>query len=137
LPLTGKQKRYLRSLGHHLEPVVQIGKLGLTEGVSAAVDIALEKHELIKLRIGTECPEDRYALVERLAPGVRAEVAQVMGRTALLFRKRKKDSKIELPKEEPEKAGKKGKGKTAKVAAKPVAKPATPPEDDAEDGDLG
>lgn len=117
--LTGKQKRYLRGLGHHLEPVVQIGKQGLTSAVTAAVDAALEQHELIKLRIGTECPEDRYALAERLAPAVRAELAQVMGRTALLFRKRKKDSKIELPVEEPE-GKKKGKSKAPKATKAPT-----------------
>lgn len=143
MPLTGKQKRYLRSLGHHLEPVVQIGKQGLTEAVTAAIDAALLQHELIKLRIGTECPEDRYELVERLAPAVRAEVGQVMGRTALLFRKRKKDSKIELPSAEPEAKGKKGKkGKAAAPAKAPAPAKAAPVkadvgdlDDDVDDGD--
>lgn len=105
MSLSGKQKRYLRSLGHHLEPVVQIGKQGLTSAVTAAVDAALEQHELIKLRIGTECPDDRYELVERLAPEVKADVAQIMGRTALLYRRRAKDAKIVLPKAEPQAKG--------------------------------
>jgi RNA-binding protein len=99
VPLSGKQRRYLRSLGHHLEPVVQLGKSGLTDGVIAAVDAALEEHELVKVRIGTECPEDRKDVAERLGPSVRGEVAQVLGRTLLVYRKRKKDSKIQLPKE--------------------------------------
>ena len=99
MPLSGKQRRHLRGLGHSLEPIVQIGKLGLTDAVTAAVDTALEEHELIKVRIGTECPDDRHDVAERLAPAVKSEVAQVLGRTLLLWRKRPKDSKIQLPKD--------------------------------------
>ena len=99
MPLSGKQRRYLRGLGHNLEPLVQLGKQGLTEAITAAVDDALNRHELIKVRIGTECPDDRHEVAERLAPTVKSEVAQVLGRTLLLWRKRTKDSKIQLPKE--------------------------------------
>jgi RNA-binding protein len=98
-PLTGKQRRYLRSLGHELEPVVQIGKQGLTESVLAAVDEALGQHELIKVRIGTECPEDRHDLAERLGPALHGEVAQLLGRTILIYRRHPKEPKIRLPKE--------------------------------------
>lgn len=99
MPLSGKQRRYLRGLGHNLEPIVQLGKLGLTDAVTSAVDTALDEHELIKVRIGTECPDDRHDVAERLAPAVKSEVAQVLGRTLLLWRKRPKDSKIQLPKD--------------------------------------
>ena len=99
MPLSGKQRRYLRGLGHDLEPTVQLGKLGLTDAVTAAVDTALEEHELIKVRIGTECPDERHDVAERLAPAVKSEVAQILGRTLLLWRKRPKDSKIQLPKD--------------------------------------
>jgi len=98
MPLSGKQRRYLRSLGHHLEPVVQVGKLGLTEGVTAAVDAALEEHELVKVRLGTECPDERSDVAERLGPAVRGEVAQVLGRTLLIYRRHPKEPKIALPK---------------------------------------
>jgi RNA-binding protein len=101
MTLTGKQRRHLRSLGHHLEPVVQIGKLGLSEGAIAAVDAALEEHELIKVRVGTECPDDRHEVAERLAPAVKGEVAQVLGRTLLIYRRHPKEPKIKLPREEP------------------------------------
>jgi RNA-binding protein len=95
--LTGKQKRHLRSLGHGLDPVVQIGKQGLTDATIAAVDEALERHELIKVRVGTECPEDRHELAERLGPAVKGEVAQLLGRTVLLYRRHPKEPKIRLP----------------------------------------
>jgi len=99
VPLSGKQRRYLRGLGHRLEPIVQLGKQGLTEGITAAVDAALQEHELVKVRVGTECPDDRHDVAERLAPTVKGEIAQVLGRTLLVWRKRLKDSKIQLPKE--------------------------------------
>jgi RNA-binding protein len=99
-PLTGKQRRYLRSLGHHLEPVVQLGKQGLTDAVVAAIDEAIGQHELVKVRVGTECPDDRHEVAERLAPALKSEVAQVLGRTILLYRRHPKEPKIALPKGE-------------------------------------
>ena len=95
--LTGKQRRHLRALGHHLEPLVQLGKGGLTEGVSAAVGAALEQHELVKVRIGTECPDDRHAIAAALSQQLGAETAQTLGRTILLYRRHPKEPKIELP----------------------------------------
>jgi len=98
IPLTGKQRRYLRALGHHLEPVVQLGKHGLTEGVTQATDRALEDHELVKIKLGTECPAERDEVAEALATELNAEVAQTMGRTILLYRRHPKEPRIQLPK---------------------------------------
>lgn len=97
-PLTGKQRRHLRGLGHDLDPVVQIGKLGLTDAVNAAVDATLERHELVKVRVGTECPDDRHEIAERLASAVKGQLAQVLGRTMLIYRRHPKEAKIQLPK---------------------------------------
>jgi RNA-binding protein len=96
LALSGKQRRQLRGLGHDLDPVVQLGKHGLTDAVSAAVDAALEQHELVKVRVGTECPNDRHEVGEQLAVALRAELAQVLGRTILLYRRHPKQPKIKL-----------------------------------------
>jgi RNA-binding protein len=98
MSLTGKQTRHLRSLGHHLEPVVQLGKQGLTDGAKEAVNVALATHELVKVRIGTECPDEPQAVADRLGPELKAEVAQRLGRTVLLYRKHPKKPKIVLPK---------------------------------------
>ena len=95
--LTGKQRRHLRALGHDLDPVVQLGKLGLTEAVTAAIDAALAQHELVKVRLGTECPDDRHDVAERFGPALGAEVAQVLGRTILLYRRHPEEPKIKLP----------------------------------------
>ncbi|HET9934754.1 MAG TPA: YhbY family RNA-binding protein, partial [Polyangiaceae bacterium] len=61
--LSGKQRRYLRSLGHELSPVVQIGHQGLTEAVLSAIDQALETHELIKVRALVDTKDEALALV--------------------------------------------------------------------------
>jgi RNA-binding protein len=95
MALSGKQRRKLRAMGHHLDPVVQVGQQGVTPGVIAAADQALYDHELIKVKIA-DGPEDRHQAAERLAQQTGAEVAQLLGRTALLFRQREEDSKIEL-----------------------------------------
>ena len=94
MPLTGKQRRHLRGLGHHLEPVVIVGQSGVTEGVIAAVAQALYDHELIKVKIN-EGPEDRHEAARKLAEGTGSEVAQLLGRTVLLFKKREEDSEFE------------------------------------------
>lgn len=73
-----------------------MGKLGLSEAVTKAVDAALETHELIKVRVGTECPQDKKSLAAELGPAVGAEVAQVLGRTILLYRRHPKEPKIVL-----------------------------------------
>lgn len=93
--LNGKQRRQLRALGHHLEVVVQVGANGVTDGVVAAVQQALEDHELIKVKIAAD-REERATAIAALAQGTGSEVAQTLGRTVLLWKKRKKKSKIEL-----------------------------------------
>ena len=103
LELTGKQKRHLRALGHHLDPLVQLGKSGLTSGAVRAIDSALGSHELVKVKLGTECPEERDDVAGRLAPEVSASIAQTMGRTILLYRRHPKKPVIVLPSAEPAK----------------------------------
>lgn len=94
VPLTGKQRRTLRAMGHHLQPVVIVGQAGVTEGVIAAIEQALHDHELIKVKIA-EGPEDRHEAAERIAQATGAELAQLLGRTALFFKKRAEDSEFD------------------------------------------
>jgi RNA-binding protein len=95
--LTGKQRRYLRSLGHPLSVTVQLGRGGITEGVVAALDRALVDHELIKVKVAEAANLDRHQAAEQLAGQTRSEIAQVLGNTVLLYRRRDDDPKIELP----------------------------------------
>ena len=92
-PLNGKQRRSLRALGHHLKVVVQVGAQGVTEQVIDATVEALKDHELIKVKIA-EGPLDRHETSAALAEATHAQLAQLIGRTALLFRARKLESRI-------------------------------------------
>lgn len=85
--LTGKQKRFLRGLGHGLKPVLLIGKNELDEGLIREADAALAHHELIKVKVLENCLLDRHEAAEELAAATGAEVAQVLGRTFLLYRR--------------------------------------------------
>ncbi len=95
--LTGKDRRHLRSLGHDLDPVVQLGKQGLTDGVAAATDVALGTHELIKVKLGTECPDPPDEVAAALASSLGAHAVQVLGKTILLYRANPKKRKVFLP----------------------------------------
>jgi RNA-binding protein len=95
--LSGKQRRYLRSLGHELRPIVQVGRDGLDEGLIAAVDQALTDHELIKIKLGEAVELDRHDAATDLATRTRSEVAQVLGNTVLLYRPHPEEPEITLP----------------------------------------
>jgi RNA-binding protein len=91
-PLTAAQRRNLRALAHHLEPVVQVGHSGVTEGVVAATAEALLAHELIKVRLHE--PEDKHAMAEALASGADAALCGLVGHTAILYRPHPKKPKV-------------------------------------------
>jgi RNA-binding protein len=81
-------------LGHHLAAVVQVGSSGVSAGVISATEQALATHELIKVKIAEE-REGRPAAIAALVEATGAELAQTIGRTVLLFKKKKKKSKFE------------------------------------------
>ena len=95
--LSGRQKRHLRAIGHHLDPIVQVGKDGITEGLLAATDQTLLRHELIKVRLSEAAGDDRRAVAAAIAEATGAEVAQVLGRTFLLYRAHPDEPTIALP----------------------------------------
>jgi RNA-binding protein len=96
-PLTGRQKRHLRALGQRLAATLHVGHDGVTEAVVAQADAQLAAHELIKVRISENAPQDRHETAEALAGCTHAELAQVLGRTALLYRARAEEPTIVLP----------------------------------------
>jgi RNA-binding protein len=98
MPLTGAAARSLRALAHHLSPVVQVGKDGVTKGVVAQVARALLDHELIKVKIGTEAPLDRKIAAGQLASQTASDVVQVIGRTVILYKPHPKKPTIKVPK---------------------------------------
>jgi len=94
--LTGKQKRYLRGLGHSLKPVITVGKSETSEALLRETDEALAVHELIKVKILESCLLGRDEVAAELAAACKADIAQILGRTILLY-KRAREPKIELP----------------------------------------
>jgi RNA-binding protein len=96
MALSGKQRRALRALGHHLKPVLQVGHSGVTEALLAALEQALHDHELVKVRVLAHAPGPRAEVALALASATSAELAQVLGRTVLLYRARPEDPKIRL-----------------------------------------
>ena len=104
--LTGKQRRHLRSLAHHLSAIVQIGKEGLSGSLIQATDEALARHELIKIKVGDGAGIDRYGrgdLASALCEATSAELAGSVGKTLILFRRNPEQARIELPKEKSDK----------------------------------
>ncbi|TQV65511.1 MAG: ribosome assembly RNA-binding protein YhbY [Halothiobacillaceae bacterium] len=97
MPLNAAQVRHLRSLAHHIKPVVLLGQHGLTESVMAEIELALEHHELIKVRVPGMDREDKQDVIEVICERTGAELVQAIGHMAVLFRKRAKDSQISLP----------------------------------------
>ncbi len=97
MPLTSAAARSLRALAHHLEPVVQVGKGGVTKAVIAQVAHALETHELIKVRVLAEAPVDRKIAAGQLASGSVSDVVQVIGRIVILYKPRPKKPTIKIP----------------------------------------
>jgi RNA-binding protein len=95
--LDGRQRRHLRALGHHQKPVVQVGSQGVTPGVVQALDEALLRHELVKVRVDGDAPAPVDEIGAELASGTRAALAQTIGRTLLLYRPHPKKPRIVLP----------------------------------------
>ncbi|PUA36034.1 ribosome assembly RNA-binding protein YhbY [Paenibacillus elgii] len=95
--LTGKQKRYLRSLAHHLNPIFQVGKGGVNDHLIRHISEALEVRELIKVTVLNNCMEDRNEVAEQLAEGAGAELVQVIGKIIVLYKESRENKTIELP----------------------------------------
>jgi RNA-binding protein len=82
--LTGRQRRHLRALAHHLKPVVWSGKHGASPELLGTVARALAAHELIKVKF-VEHKHRRQELTTAIAEGTGAAVAGVLGNMAILY----------------------------------------------------
>ncbi len=99
--LSGAQRRHLRSLGHHLNPVVQVGSRGIHDGLVEQVERALLDHELIKVKLHGADGAEREAAAELLHASTHAHVVQMLGKTLLLYKAREDEPTIKLPKGKP------------------------------------
>ena len=84
--LTGKQARFLRGLGHGLRATVMLGRDEISATVLTTLEDGLKAHELVKVKLQEGCLLGRHQAAEQLAAATGAAVAQVLGRTILLYR---------------------------------------------------
>jgi RNA-binding protein len=85
IQLTGKEKKYLRGLGHHITPTVYVGREGVTTALLKSAEAALKAHELIKVKLGQNCPLGKKQASEQLAVQCGAALVQLIGKTVLLY----------------------------------------------------
>ncbi|MVO99497.1 ribosome assembly RNA-binding protein YhbY [Paenibacillus lutrae] len=95
--LTGKQKRHLRALAHHLTPIFQVGKGGVNEHLIQHIEDAIESRELIKISVLNNYTEDCKEVARELAEGAGAELVQTIGRTIVLYKESRDNKQIVLP----------------------------------------
>ena len=96
--MTSKQRAYLRGLSNKIEAIFQIGKNGINDNLIKQLNDALEARELIKITVLETAPESSKDLSLEIAERTNSLVVQVIGNKITLFRQKKKNSKIELPK---------------------------------------
>lgn len=101
MELSGKDRRYLRSLGNALKPVVWVGREGLTPGILRSIDEAHSGGELIKIKILEPGATDRKAFAAELANATPSAVVGMVGGTILLYRRNEEEPRIALPSAKP------------------------------------
>ena len=97
IALTNAQIRFLRGQAHDLKAMLQVGGKGITDALVAEVELALEHHELINVKVAGEDREARDAMVSVLAERADAALVQRIGHTAVLYRPSKDKRQIVLP----------------------------------------
>jgi len=83
------EKKKLKAQAHPLNPVVMIGQSGLTPAVLKEINVALDAHELIKVKIRAE-RDERNVIKEQICTDTRAELVQSIGQVAVIYRKNPK-----------------------------------------------
>lgn len=96
--ITGKQRSYLKKLGHNLEPTVFLGKSGLTENIKKEMEIGLESRELVKVKLQEGCTLEPKEVANELAAELNAEFVQSIGKKFILYRESRENKEIVLPK---------------------------------------
>ncbi|MAJ60622.1 MAG: hypothetical protein CBC48_11690 [bacterium TMED88] len=93
--LTGQQRKWLRGQAHPLKPIVQVGEAGLSPSVISAVQAALDRHELIKVRL--QQPSDKRGTAQEIADQSSAVLCGLVGHTVILYRAHPETPKLDIP----------------------------------------
>ncbi|MBL7575235.1 RNA-binding protein [Peptoniphilus asaccharolyticus DSM 20463] len=94
--LTGKQRSYLKSIANTLNPLIQVGKGGIGDGMLSQIDKSLEDHELVKITVLKNSPVEAREIVEEILDATNAEFVQQIGNKLTIYRESKENKKIEL-----------------------------------------
>lgn len=95
--LTSKQRSYLKGLGQKIDPIVFLGKSGLTENILKEMDTHLELRELIKIKLQEGCERKPGEVAQEVSQHLTADVVQVIGRKFVLYRESQENKEIQLP----------------------------------------
>lgn len=95
--LSPAQRRYLRSFTHALKPVVMVGQKGITANVIAELDVALEHHELVKVKLADDDREARAEAIQHIKVASGADLVQSIGKTACFYRRNPDRAAYTLP----------------------------------------
>ena len=85
--LSGSRKRELKSMAHHLNPVIQIGQKGLSESLVKAFEKAIDDHELIKVKF-VDFKESKRELAENLGRDTGSCLVEIIGNVAIFYREK-------------------------------------------------
>lgn len=99
MSLRGKQKRFLRSKAHHLQPIFQIGKGGINSAMIVQIEEALEKRELIKVSLLQNTDEVAEEGAQVLEKEIDCEIVQIIGRVIVLYKPSTKEKYQKLSNE--------------------------------------
>lgn len=96
IELTKKEVKFLKSLAHGLDPVVRVGQHGLSEGVLKELEIALDHHELVKVKVAADDREAREIMLQKMCRKTGAQTVQQIGGVVVLYRQNQKKPVIDL-----------------------------------------
>jgi RNA-binding protein len=99
MPLTSTQRKHLKALAHHCKPVIQVGNAGVTAPVIKEIELALERHELLKIRLPGIERGERTKMMQQICEATRADAVQEIGRVAVIYRRAEKP-RLKFPEEE-------------------------------------
>lgn len=87
--VTTKQKSVLKNKAHHLNPLVHIGKEGISDTLIASTNISLHAHQLIKCKVLKSCPVPLVEIALDLSAATKADIVQIIGRVIVLYKRNK------------------------------------------------
>jgi RNA-binding protein len=87
MSISQKQLKELRQLAHHRKVIVIIGQNGLTDNVMQEIELALDAHELVKVRVNAGDRNERNAMIDRIAQQTQSDIVQRIGHLGVFYRK--------------------------------------------------